>query len=185
MIRKFLLTLALVAMVGSGFAAGGSLDPRADQPDLVYKFLLNAQRAANGHCFGSAGLGSATTYLTVTASPAFTLNGAYYAAGTIVATTTVSMIGTGRHTVPIGYYCRFLVVTTAAGAVSVVQGRSYPTDRGVDAYPVQPANTAVIGGILVYAHTAAFVPGTTQLTGASATVTLYNLTSRPISMTNL
>lgn len=185
MIRKFLLTLALVAMVGSGFAAGGSLDPRADQPDLVYKFLLNAQRAANGHCFGSAGLGSATTYLTVTASPAFSINGQYYAAGTIVATTTVSMVGTGNHTVPTGHYCYFLVVTNAAGAVSVVQGRSLPRDLGVAAYPVQPENTAVIGGIKLYVNAGTFVPGTTIFSNVAYSITLYNLTSRPLSMTNL
>lgn len=185
MIRKLLLTLALVATVGSAFAAGGSLDPRADQPEMAYKFLLNVQRSMNGYSLGSSAIASATVYATVVSSPAYVINGVNYAAGTLVATTTVSMIGTGRHTVPTGYYCYFLVVTNAAGAASVVQGRSYPTDRGVDAYPVQPENTAVIGGIKVYARANPFIPGSSFLTHADYNVTIYQLSRRPLSMTNL
>jgi hypothetical protein len=174
-----LVLLALCVSVGA-FALGQSLDPRAIDIPGLYNFLRNVQRATNGYALGSSAIGTATKFVTVTASPAFVLNGQYYAAGTIVTTNVATMTG---NTVPTGYYCRYLVVTDANGLVSTVQGRAYATDRGVDAYPVQPENTVVIGGVRVYAASIPFVPNTTAL--GSVTTTLYQMVNRPVAMSNL
>jgi hypothetical protein len=88
-------------------------------------------------------------------------------------------------TVPTGYYCRFLVWIDASGLVGVTQGRMFTSDIGDAAYPPAPANKAVFGGVRIYARGNPFIPGSSFITHADYTNTLFNLTRRPVTFTNL
>jgi hypothetical protein len=180
-ITKILCLFLLVAVAGGLYAQSNlnQISKTAMAPEMVYRVLRDLAVAQKSYVASSATLASTTTKVSWTGGTEVVVDGV--PSGVLAASNTVL---TGS-VIPTGYYCRYLVWTTAAGTYGVTQGRSYKTDTGEEQYPPAPVSCAVFGGVKIYAKTAAFTPGTTPLATDSITTTLYNLTRRPITFSNL
>jgi hypothetical protein len=184
-ITKLLVVFMLVAVAGGLFAQSNmnQISEKAMSSDMVYRAIRDIAVAQKSYTASSAALASSTTKVTWTGGNEYVIDGV--AKGNIVASETIL---TGA-AIAKGYYCRYLVCVDANGLYSVVQGRQHTSDLGEAAYPPAPISKAVFGGVAIYAGTAIFTPGTTSMTGfvagGSGTVTLYNLTRRPVTFTNL
>lgn len=127
----------------------------------------------------SAGLSTGTTTSTVqhTAALTYLIDARFF---TKAATNNIPV--TGR-SLAIGERCAFLVGINAAGNYTFLQGATVPSDQTAP-IPAAPESVAVIGGFVVTATTAAYVPGTTAL-GTGNTVAYYQLASAPGLSTTL
>ena len=167
----------IAGLISSAYAdlitANGS--KAQDRYQLMKELIYNS----NHRLLGSAGIGSATTYLTVTGTPTAVVENKFV---TLVATNTISF---SNPTVTVGNSekCIFAVGVQADGSFVTKQGNISKYANNL-VMPMFDSGTTTIGKVLIESDSdGSFVPNTTSVAAwGSGTVTITNLSNLPVSL---
>lgn len=148
---------------------------------------LNLEQAnAGSFCLSKVALaiGSTNTQLSTGAAANYTIDGTWQTQKGATATFALAApAGFAFSTIPIGGKASFGVWLDSAGTFTVTQGSTSNVASNADkaAPPPNPGGRTMVGVFTAYAATAAYVPGTTALTGAGVTVVYFDMFSLPAS----
>lgn len=173
-IPVLLLMVSLISLV-----YGGEITERAAKPGDVFQLRKELAYHAGHKLLGSAGISSATTYLTVTNTPVAIVDNEFV---TLTATNTLSFTS-GHTSLGDGEMCYFGVCVDGSGDYSTIQGPITTTANYLKV-PMPVSGKTMIGLVkVVCTDPGVFVPGTTSVAApASATITITNVHSLPISL---
>lgn len=176
--RTLFVTLAILAVLVSSLYAG-QITERAASISDVYQLRKELAYKADHVLLGSAGVSSATTYLTVTGTPVAIVDNTHV---TLVATNTISF-SSGHISLGNSEQCYFGLCTDSSGAFTTIQG-PIVTDANYLTVPMPETGYTMIGTVKVVCdNPGVFIPGTTSVAApASATITIANVYGLPISL---
>lgn len=176
--NKLFIIIVSLLMVCS-IASAELITDKGAKPQDSYQLMKELIYNSNHKLMGSAGLGSATTYITVTGTPVAIVEGEFV---TLTATSTVSF-STPYSTVAAGKVCAFSVGVTSAGDYVTKQSKIVDATGSV-VLPLFDTGTTLIGAVTVSPDSdGEFIPNTTVVTAAwaSGTATIENLSNYPLS----
>lgn len=177
---KRFVAIALV-MLMAFFASlyAGRITERAAKPYDVYQLRKELVYTANHVALGAAGVGSATTYLTVTNTPVVVANNTHV---TLTATDTIEF-SAGHIALDDAEMCYFGLCADSSGAYTTIQG-PIVTNSAYLKVPMPETGKTLIGLVKVVCDDpGVFTPNTTSVAApASATITISDVYTLPVSL---
>lgn len=179
---KRFVAIPLIVLLFTVFLAplyAGQITERAAKPYDVYQLRKELVYTANHVTLSAAGVGSATTYMTVTNTPVVVVNNTHV---TLTATNTIEF-SSGHIALDDAEMCYFGLCADSSGDYSTIQG-PIVTNSAYLKVPMPDTGKTLIGLIKVVCdNPGVFTPNTTSVAApASATITISDVYTLPVSL---